>query len=86
MDEYQKPSKLSVVSLGLGVLGVFTFWMLPFWIGAAAVVTGFFALRDVKTKGVPGAQQAKAGIISGFINIALSIALAIFIYVTFYAK
>lgn len=86
MNQVPQQSKLAVTSLALGVFGVFTFWMIPFWLGAAAVACGFFALNDIKTKGKVGVQQAKGGIISGFISIGLSLALGVIVFLAITAK
>jgi hypothetical protein len=61
---------LAVVSFCLGIAG---YVVLPFIAGIAAVVTGHMARGQIKQTGEGGGGFAIAGLILGYVNVALSV-------------
>jgi len=61
---------LAIVSLSLGIAA---YIVLPFISGIAAIVTGHMARGQIKQTGEGGAGFALAGLILGYINVALSV-------------
>lgn len=80
-------SGLAVTSLVCGIAGVvfgsFLFWLvLPFFASVVAIITGHLALRRMKTDpGVGGRGMALAGIIMGYVMVAIQlVVLAILLF------
>lgn len=65
-----KTNVLSIVSLVLGIIGIPCCGLI---IGAAAAICGHIALGQIKTTGENGKGLATAGLILGYIGVALSI-------------
>ena len=61
---------LAIVSLALGIAG---YVVLPFLAGIAAIVTGHMARGQIKQTGEAGNGFALAGLILGYVNVALSV-------------
>lgn len=61
---------LAIVSLVTGVLGI-TF--VPFFASVAAVVTGHFALHQIKLKQEQGRGMALAGLVTGYAGLAFTL-------------
>lgn len=73
-----KTNVLAIVSLVLGILGLFCCGI---FVGAGAAICGHIALGQIKTRGEGGAGLAKAGTILGYIGVVVSLGLMIY-YVT----
>jgi len=73
-------NNLAVVSLVAGIVSFFAH-IVPgvggFAVAIVAIVTGYMARRQIKQSGEQGMWMANAGIVIGFINIAL-IAVVVF--------
>ncbi len=68
-------NEVGVASLVLGLVGLFTCWLLvgvPF--GVAAVVTGDVARRRVQRGAATNPRTARAGIVSGAVAIVAGLA------------
>jgi hypothetical protein len=61
---------LAVVSLALGIAG---YVVLPFVAGIAAIVTGHLARGQIRQTGEGGGGFALAGLILGYVNVALTV-------------
>jgi hypothetical protein len=77
-----KTNVLAIVSL---IASIAAFVFLPFIGSIAGVITGHLALRQLKTNGENGRGLAVAGTIVGWVGLALSIIVGVFVIIWFVA-
>lgn len=54
-----------------GIAGILSWFLCPFVGAVAAIITGFIALGDIRRTGRPGRGWALAGVILGFLHLAV---------------
>jgi Domain of unknown function (DUF4190) len=72
------PDGNAVASLVLGILGV---TVIPFICSILAIILGRASIGDAYKRGEPGSGMAKAGVVLGWIGVAVPVVL--FVFLTF---
>jgi hypothetical protein len=74
-QDYQSPSHTSTLAIVSLVTGIICWFILPFLGAIVAVVTGHLAKREIKDSqgSLSGDGLATAGLVLGYIHLALSI-------------
>jgi hypothetical protein len=66
---------LAVASLVLGIVGLF---VIPFLGSVAAVITGHIGRRQIRERGEAGDGMAVGGLVTGYLGIAIWVAIIVF--------
>ena len=70
------PDGNAVASLVLGILGI---TVIPFICSILAVILGRASIGDAYKRGEPGSGMAKAGVVLGWIGVAVPVVLLVFL-------
>ena len=70
------PDGNAVASLVLGILGI---TVIPFICSVLAVILGRASIGDARKRGEPGSGMAKAGVVLGWIGVAVPVVLFVFL-------